>query len=304
MSIREIRGKKNPALINTFNTPLLQSLNIRKNFEVKILRDDLIHPFISGNKWRKLKYNIEGFQKSGKKAIVTFGGAFSNHLIATGAASMMFGFKVIAFIRGEEVKNDYISFMKKCGMELHFVSREDYRKKHDPEFIKQLLISALNDSDPSEYFIIPEGGSNEAAVKGCSEIMNDVSECDYVVCACGTGATLAGIARGLKEGQTAIGVSVLKAEGYIEKQVLQFNGDLRNTIIIDDYHFGGYAKSNDELINFCKEFSGQTQIPIEPIYTGKMIFAVNDLISKGYFKKGSRIVLIHTGGVFDFKNEN
>jgi 1-aminocyclopropane-1-carboxylate deaminase len=278
--------------------PILQLIDRWKDFQVNILRDDLVHPYLSGNKWRKLKYNLSDFRTSGKKTVVTFGGAYSNHLVATAAASKIFSFESIGIVRGEKVSNDYLNFIEGCGMKLLFINRNDYRLKDDPEFVQSFLKKSGMNAD--ECFMIPEGGSNEAAVKGVSEIFFDIGETDFVLCACGTGTTLAGIARTLKPGQKAIGITVLKAPGYIENQVKLFNGNCENVIVFDDYHFGGYAKSNAELEVFCKSFTGHTKIPIEPVYTGKAFYALEDLLKKNYFEKGSRITVVHTGGIFDF----
>jgi 1-aminocyclopropane-1-carboxylate deaminase len=279
------------------NSSTVQNL-IMHDFVITVLRDDLIHPFISGNKWRKLKYNIEDYSHSGKSSVLTFGGPFSNHLIATAAASKLFGFNSIGIIRGEEVPNDYINFMQQCGMQLYFINRCDYRVKEDPEFVKELLKNIGNDAD--NCFIIPEGGANESAVKGVSELMDEIDDTDYILCACGTGTTLSGIARRLKPHQAAIGISVLKAEGYILSQVRKMNGNTNGVIVFDDYHFGGYAKRTPELDLFCKSFSAHTKIPVEPVYTGKAFYALDDLLKKNYFKKDARITVIHTGGIFDF----
>jgi 1-aminocyclopropane-1-carboxylate deaminase len=293
-------------VIKTFQKSILQPVEFaeweKAKVQVSILRDDLMHPFISGNKWRKLKYNLEEFESSHKQAVVTFGGAFSNHLLATAAASKLFGFRSIGIVRGEEVDNEYISFLRKCGMALYFIDRESYRKKNQPAFIHALLENLEHRSLRSDdYFIIPEGGSNEAGVRGASEIMDDIqSDAGYIACACGTGATLAGIARALKAHQIGIGIQVLKGEGYIQQQVLAFNGNSGRLLIKDHYHFGGYAKKNKELINFCEHFSSETRIPVEPVYTGKLVYAIDDMIKQNFFPQNSKLTLIHTGGVFNF----
>jgi 1-aminocyclopropane-1-carboxylate deaminase len=281
---------------SVFNTSRLQAVSAWPDLEVKILRDDLIHPFVSGNKWRKLKYNIAAFEKSGCRSVVTFGGAYSNHLVATAAASKIFKFDVTGIVRGETVRNSCTDFMTECGMKLHFISRSDYRRKDDPSFINGLLKKINPSFHAGDFFIIPEGGANENAVRGAAEISADAGEFDFIICPCGTGTTLAGLARSLKAGQKAIGISVLKAEGYIENQVLAFNGNLENVVVINDYHFGGYAKTNDILSQFCRDFMQSTGIRTEPVYTGKMFYAFNDLVRKKYFPPGSRITLVHTGG--------
>ena len=151
----------------------------------------------------------------------------------------------------------------------------------------------------NDVFILPEGGSNAAAVAGAGEIMDEIpGSCNYIACACGTGATIAGISKKLLPHQKAIGISVLKANGYFEREIESLGGNLKNIILNYDYHFGGYAKKNKFLIDFCNHFVSETNIPIEPVYTGKLFYAIDDLIKNNYFEKGSKVTLIHTGGVF------
>lgn len=276
----------------------------KKNVKIFVLREDLVHPFINGNKWRKLKYNLEDFRQSGKKAILTFGGAFSNHLVAVAAASKENNFEAVGIVRGEEMQNPYLNFMRQCGMKLHYISRTLYREKQNEDFLDVLsgeLKSKGIDFNNDDFFMIPEGGSNPAAVKGTEEIMDDIPDgIDYIAAACGTGATLAGISRKLKHGQKALGISALKAENYFENQISMLGGNMEKIIINYDYHFGGYARTSPELLNFCDDFKLVTGIKLEKIYTGKLFFAINDLINRDYFKKGERVTLIHTGGIFNF----
>jgi 1-aminocyclopropane-1-carboxylate deaminase len=291
-----------------FQNPALEIINYppweKTGIEVTVLREDLVHPFITGNKYRKLKYNLIDFKNSGKKIILSFGGAFSNHLVAVAASSYENGFKSIGIIRGEDIDNDYISFMRSCGMTLHFISRSDYRLKTKGEFLikleKELIEKKLIQS-LDELFILPEGGSNDAAVKGASEIMNDIpEETEFIACACGTGATISGISKTLQVHQKALGISVLKANDYFENEVIRFGGEIKKITFINDYHFGGYAKKDISLMNFCKNFTNISNIPVEPVYTGKLFFGIDDLIKKNYFSKGTRVTLIHTGGIFNF----
>lgn len=278
----------------------------KKGVAVSVLRDDLIHPFMSGNKWRKLKYNILDFNHSGKKVLMTFGGAFSNHLVASASASSEYGFKSIGIVRGEEVENPYLNFVKQKSMKLFFISREEYRKKNEPETISKildLLITKEWIKNREDVFLLPEGGANPAAVRGASEIINDIDkEFDWIACACGTGATLAGISQKLSGNQKALGIPVLKADGYMEKEIEKHGGINDRIILNENYHFGGYAKKNETLESFCKDFSAITGIPIEPVYTGKLFYAIDDLIKTNYFKKGEKVTAIHTGGVFFFPN--
>lgn len=264
-----------------------------------VLRLDLIHPFISGNKWFKLKYNLEEARKQKKNRLVTFGGAYSNHIIATAAAGKEFGFKTIGIIRGEELSegdNSGLQFAKDCGMELHFVSREEYRKK-DASFLP-----AVTD----DCYILPEGGTNELAVKGCSEISSLINiPFDYICCAAGTGGTIAGIISSLNASRKAIGFASLKASNYFEKEIKKLLDHcqidkLANWQINYDYHFGGYAKKNEELLNFISDFKSNHNVQLDFVYTGKMMFGVFDLIKKNYFPKGATVVAIHTGGLFQF----
>jgi 1-aminocyclopropane-1-carboxylate deaminase len=284
------------------NPPLLQPVNDvflkDKGIDLYLLRIDLIHPTIGGNKLFKLKYNLEEVKKQNKKTLITFGGAFSNHIAATAAAGKELGFKTIGIIRGEEYPelNPTLKFAVECGMQLKYISREAYRKKNTPEFLHSL------DQQFENYYLIPEGGSNELGVLGCKEIIQHIHiHFDHICCACGTGATLSGIVLSLKKNQSAIGFQSLKAKGYIKKEVekwlIHFGSSNTDWHIEEEYHFGGYAKTKNELIDFMDHFKKNNDIPLDNIYTGKMLFGIYDLVKKGFFKKGSTIVAIHTGGL-------
>lgn len=289
-------------LMLDFKPPIQKITNqITEGFgiDLYLLRLDLNHPQISGNKIYKLKYNIEEAKKLEKQTLLTFGGAFSNHIAATAAAGKELGFSTIGIIRGDELSelNPTLKLAKENGMQLHFVSRELYRDK-------ELLYKYVEDKFKHEnYYLIPEGGSNELGVKGCMEIVHTISiDFDTICCACGTGATLAGIVMSLKEKQKAIGFQVLKAEGYINNEIIKwlncFNkSDKTNWKVNEDFHFGGYAKSNKQLIDFIIAFEKEQNIPLESIYTGKMMYALFELINQNYFKKGETIVAVHTGGL-------
>ena len=295
-------------MTTTFQKPFLEKVNYPNwnsdEISINVLREDLVHPYISGNKSRKLKYNIIDFKNSGKKTLVTFGGAFSNHLVATAASAKENHFDAIGIVRGEEVENIYLHFIKGTGMRLHFISRADYRMKSDAKIIVKILEDLLHKkwiNNMDDVFILPEGGANQAAVKGASEIMNEIPEdCNLIACACGTGATIAGISKNLLPHQQAFGISILKVKNYFEKEIQRMGGSINKIIVNDEYHFGGYAKKNKILLDFCDDFTEKTQIPLEPVYTGKLFFAINDLIKKDYFKKGTKVTLIHTGGIFSF----
>tara|TARA_B110000902_G_scaffold171924_1_gene195692 strand:- start:1903 stop:2808 length:906 start_codon:yes stop_codon:yes gene_type:complete len=272
---------------------LSDSLLLQKKIRVFILREDLIHPHISGNKWRKLYYNIQAAKRLAVKKIITFGGAYSNHIAATAAAGQEFGFKTLGFIRGEEQLplNSTLSYAKGCGMELRYLSRSDYRLKEKSEFLQSLL------DNEKDYYLIPEGGTNELAVKGCEEILINLSiDFDYVCCACGTGGTISGIINSLKSHQRAIGFPALKGAGFLKEDIGKYVCNSQWELNLD-YHFGGYAKVKPELINFMNSFKTKHQIPLDPIYTGKMLFGLWNLIEKDYFRAGCTIVAVHTGGL-------
>lgn len=292
-------------MLNLQSKAIIQEIRLPDSgdFKLSVLREDLVHPFTGGNKWRKLKYNLIDFREQNKKILLTFGGAFSNHLIATAAATNQLGIESIGIIRGDEVSNPCIEFMLENKMKLIFISREEYRKKYDPEFISSLLSSLIQEriiKNPDDVFVLPEGGSNPAAVEGTSEIAKEIPDAEHIFCACGTGATIAGISKGIKVGQHVHGISVLKGAQFMEKNISDLGGDLSKIRLYYDYHFGGYAKSTDELIKFCRDFYFLNHIQIEPVYTGKLFFAINDLLKKGTFQLKSSITAIHTGGIYPF----
>ncbi len=265
------------------------------NFNLVIKREDQLHPDISGNKLRKLKYNILEAKRLNKTTLLTFGGAYSNHIAAVAALGKEYGFKTIGIIRGEELVNKVsinatLSFAKSCGMFFYFISRAEYRKKNELFFLENLK------SIYGDFYLLPEGGTNEFAVKGCAEILtNKDTSFDYVCSSVGTGGTLAGLIKASNSLQTVIGFSALKGTfqtSYINKFTRK-----KNYRILDDYCFGGYAKINIELIEFINDFKNKTTVSLDPIYTGKMIFGIFDLINKGYFKENSTILAVHTGGL-------
>lgn len=277
-----------------------------KKLKIYLKRDDLIDNEISGNKWRKLKYNLLQAKSLGYKQILTFGGAYSNHISATAAACQRFGFESIGIIRGDELDenaNHTLRFASSRGMKLHFVDRSSYRKKSDADWLKRL-------SQENNAFIVPEGGTNDLALKGVAEMVDEIDmDFDYLICPVGTGGTLAGIASALTSNQTALGISSLKGADYLYDEIHNMLGFDHNWQINHDYHFGGYAKSDSHLIDFINDFKDITAIPLDPVYTGKMMFAVMDLIKKDKFESGMRLICIHTGGLqgidgFNEKNEN
>ncbi|MFK7900287.1 MAG: 1-aminocyclopropane-1-carboxylate deaminase/D-cysteine desulfhydrase [Cyclobacteriaceae bacterium] len=280
------------------NTPLQEislSLFQEKGVQVWVKRDDLTGKDIQGNKWRKLKYNLVEAKNQQKATLLTFGGAYSNHIHAVAGAGALFGFKTIGIIRGEEhlPLNKTLAYAQSRDMELHYLNRTKYREKNQVDFLKKICQQFDNP------YIIPEGGTNEFALAGCTEMVEEIEiDFDYLCLPCGTAGTLAGAILGLKEHQKAIGFSVLKGKDFLEQEVEQLIGKkYTNWEINWNYHFGGYAKKKPELLDFMQHFHEQTEILLEPIYTGKLFFGVLDLIKKGYFEEGSKIVLVHTGGL-------
>ena len=288
------------------NTPIEEvndSFLEERKITLLIKREDLNHPFMSGNKWHKLKYNLQEAKNQGKKILLTFGGAYSNHIYAVSAAGKIFNFNTIGIIRGEEhlPLNPTLTFAKENGMAFYYLNREKYRKKESLEIINELK-NIIGD-----FYLIPEGGTNHLAVQGCSEIIDSIKEdFDYICCPCGTGGTLAGLISGLNGKKFALGFAVLKGAGFLRDNVnslVKHTNDISydNWEINLDYHFGGYAKFDKQLLNFVYNFSAQNKIPIEPIYSGKMFFGIYDLVSRGFFKEGSRIIALHTGGLQGLK---
>lgn len=259
-----------------------------------IKRDDLIDPFISGNKWRKLKYILYEAAKHAKTHLVTFGGAYSNHLLATAAAAAKNRLRATAFVRGEEVNNEVLMLCKLFGMQLIFIDRERYKNK-------LALFDEYFGTNPDAYFI-DEGGASKEAILGCAEIIDELpAHFDHIFCAAGTGTTSAGLLSGIqaKDLRTQLHVvSVLKGGIFIQDEITRYNPNLSNLTLHTEYHFGGYAKTTPALVNFIKQFVAETGLLIDPVYTGKMFFAIRDLLAQGIIKKKSKILAVHTGGIF------
>ncbi len=258
-------------------------------------REDLIHPYISGNKYRKLKYNIKEALTQNCDSLLTFGGAYSNHIAAVAYAGSINGLKTIGIIRGDELaaeipNNPTLTFAQQHGMQFKFLSRSSYRKKMSNPFLEELNHQFNN------FYLIPEGGTNSLAVKGCEEILTDNdSQFDYICCSVGTGGTMSGLINASKSHQTILGFSALKGD-FLNNDIRKFV-TTPNWKIISDYNFGGYAKISHELVNFINSFKRDHNISLDPIYTSKMMFGVFDLINNNYFSKGARILAIHTGGI-------
>jgi len=286
-----------PSPLQLINDPLFE----QKQLQVYFKRDDLIHPEISGNKWRKLIYNIKTAQK---KTVLTFGGAFSNHIAATAAACSEAGIECIGIIRGEEstAVNPTLALASKKGMKLKFISRSEYRKKNDISFLNELK------EEYDDPFIISEGGSNDFGIRGCAEILSEIEiDFNYILSAVGTGATITGISSALKEGQIAIGIPILKGASYLDEEIdglLTHYCDREKAAaakskieMIHDYHFGGYAKITSALIDFMNEFYSRHGIKTDAVYSGKSLYALFDLIKSDHFKKGQKIIFYHCGGL-------
>jgi 1-aminocyclopropane-1-carboxylate deaminase len=297
--------------IQTLNSAFLQ----KRDIALAVLRLDQIHPQISGNKWFKLKLNIEAIQQAGHSTVLSFGGAWSNHLAALANAGKLMGFDTIGVVRGEidDPGNPVLAHLRSQGMRLHSVTRTDYRLKAEPEFLHALRQRF------GDFYLLPEGGSNDLAVVGCREIVDYLhwqypSRRHLLALACGTGATLAGIVLGLaaREQTTtrALGIAVLKAPGYLEREVsgwlshfaagLPVNSSSDSGVrwaISDDYHCGGYARRNRELDAFLQCFAEQCAVPVEPVYTGKLAYGLYRAICQGQIEPGTEVIAIHTGGL-------
>ncbi len=271
-----------------------EKINIGFAKELFIKRDDAIHPYISGNKWRKLKYILADAHQQHKKHLVTFGGNYSNHLLATAAAGAKFGFKTTAFVRGDAVENQLLSLCKVFGMTLIFTDRQSY---HD----KNQLFEALFGHAADAYFI-DEGGASEEAVKGCAEIIDELKQdYDHIFCSAGTGTTAAGLLNGILKNNLKSQlhvVSSLKGGDFLKNDIQKHLLSPADFMLHTNFHFGGYAKTTTELINFIKEFAMQTGILLDPIYTGKTMFAIKNLYQENTIKPHEKILFLHTGGLF------
>jgi len=268
------------------------SLLKEKGIKLFIKRTDQTHKHVSGNKWYKLKYNLIEAKKKGFQTLLTFGGAYSNHIAATACAAKENGFKSIGVIRGEEhlPLNPTLQFAKEQGMHIHYVSRSDYRLKTTTEFINNLK------SKFDDFYLVPEGGTNQLAIKGTEEILDVSSTQDFVCCAVGTGGTIAGIINSTNSKQTVIGFPAIKGFDLLQKDIESWTNK-QNWRLINDYVCGGYAKISEDLIQFINEFYKTQNIPLDAVYTGKMMLGILDLVAKDYFPKGSTILAIHTGGL-------
>lgn len=269
--------------------PLFQE----KGVQVWMKRDDLLHPLISGNKWRKLKYNLLEAKSRKVDAALSFGGAYSNHIHALAAAGKEYGIKTIGLIRGEELSPDNLTLKDAVawGMELHFIPREAYRAKEE-ELIQPFITKFPN------LMTIPEGGANTLAIKGVSELISELDiPFTILSTAAGTGATAAGLISSAPPGTRVLAFSALKGDFLKQDISALLPHSYDNWELNADYSFGGYAKMDKALFDFVKEFKAKHDILLDPIYTSKMMFGLYDLIRKDTFKRGEIIVAIHTGGL-------
>ncbi len=276
---------------NEIHLPVLDNRGIR----LSIRREDQIHPQLSGNKYRKLKYNMREAEEQGYKTLLTFGGAYSNHIAATAFAANKHGFRSIGIIRGQELartwkQNPTLTAAAEMGMQLEFVGRDVYRLRADTDYLEEAKARY------GEVYVVPEGGTNELGVKGCEEILQ-VGDAgfDLICCSVGTGGTLAGISRSASPGLKVLGFPALK--GDFQGKEIQALGSRDNWSLAGSYHFGGYGRVTAALVHFINDFREKTGIPLDPIYTGKMMFGLLDMIEKGDFEKGMHLLAIHTGGL-------
>jgi len=278
--------------LQTLKTSWLSSAGV----EAAILRLDLLHPEISGNKWFKLKYNIEAALQQQKDTLLTFGGNRSNHIAATSAAAPKFGLKSIGIIRGAASKNLTLERAQQHGMELKYISRTEYRKRNRPSFIKDIQTAY-----PQAY-IIPEGGNNDLGIKGAEEILElcTASKFSHICCPVGTGSTLAGIISRTNHNQQVLGFCALKKANEQRAMVSNYVRSYfthGNWEITTDYSLGGFAKKTQVLEKFIQDFKAECHIPLDFIYNAKMIWGIKDFIQNGHFPPGSKILIIHTGGL-------
>lgn len=285
------------AIYTTIDLPILKE----KGVQLTVKREDLLFPEISGNKYRKLKYNLLAAKASKQRTLLTFGGGFSNHIAATAFAGKHYGFQTIGVIRGEELAhgplNPTLALALNNGMHLHFISREDYRKKEHLDFIKNLEAAF------GTFYLLPEGGTNALAVKGCSEMINALDQrFSHIALSVGTGGTLAGISKAAFPHQEVLGFSALKGD-FLQKDIRNFTLE-KNWRLLLDFHFGGYAKIKPDLVAFINNFKAATQLSLDPIYTGKMAFGLLDMIKNDHFKPGSDILMVHSGGLQAIKGIN
>ncbi|WP_320778903.1 1-aminocyclopropane-1-carboxylate deaminase/D-cysteine desulfhydrase [Streptomyces sp. CRN 30] len=301
MSRHDVPGP--PALRPQLPSPLCEAADerfARHGVRLLLKRDDLIHPELVGNKWRKLAPNLAA---AAGRTVLTFGGAYSNHLRATAAAGRLLGLSTVGVVRGQELAdrplNDSLARCAADGMRLHFVDRSAYRRKSEPETLAALLRAA----GAPEAYVVPEGGSNAAAVRGCRALGEELGDrADVVAVACGTGGTLAGLAAGLPPGRRALGVPVLKG-GFLDGDVRRlqeraFGGPRGDWSLDDRFHWGGYARTSPALDAFADDFERRHGLPVERLYVAKLLYALVTLTEEGAFPRGTTLAAVITGRPF------
>lgn len=291
----------------SFNQPVELPLLKEKEITLHVKREDLLHPVISGNKFRKLKYNILEAKRLNKTTLLTFGGAYSNHIVATAGAGKEYGFETIGIIRGNELGNDLEKTLKEnptlqtaygFGMKFDFIDRQTYREKSSVVFLKE-----IQEKYPNAY-ILPEGGTNDLAIKGCEEILLPEDEYfTHIACAMGTGGTVTGIINATHKRQNILVFPSLKGN-WVEREITSLRPNKLNWNVISDFHFGGYGKVSEDLINFVNSFKSETGIPLDPVYTGKMMYGLFQMIQNNEIPKGSKVLAIHTGGLQGIQGMN
>ncbi|MEV8479476.1 pyridoxal-phosphate dependent enzyme [Streptomyces sp. NPDC051173] len=268
----------------------------RRGVRLLLKRDDLIHPELPGNKWRKLEPNLRAAAEAGRRTLLTFGGAYSNHLRATAAAGRLLGFATVGVVRGEELADRPLNWsLAACvadGMRLRFVDRATYRRKTEPGVLAELA--------GGDCFVVPEGGSNAAAARGCVALGRELrGAADVVGIACGTGGTLAGLAAGLSGTQRTIGFPVLKG-GFLGEEIRRlqqaaFGGPRGDWTLDERFHCGGYARLSPELLAFADDFASRHGLRVERLYVAKMLFGLTALASEGAFARGTTVAAVITG---------
>jgi len=278
-------------LLPTPLTEIYDALWQTRGIQVLVKRDDMIHPDVSGNKWRKLKYIIEYLQKQKIRRIASYGGVYSNHLRALSVVCNSLDIELTCMIRGEDVENENLQFLRYQGAELIFLDRNLYKR------ITQDGDSSLQSSFiGKDVFVIPEGGNHPLAWQGCSDMVKEIDiHFDYIFTAVGTGATLTGISRALQENQQVLGISALKGDDRLSISIKEHT--IPNFTLDFKYHFGGYARTTPELLDFIHKFQQRHNIALDYVYTGKMFFAMYKYIENGFFEEGTTIIALHTGGV-------
>ncbi|MDX7877024.1 1-aminocyclopropane-1-carboxylate deaminase/D-cysteine desulfhydrase [Aeromonas veronii] len=280
-----------PSLLQHLHHPLLT----RYGVELWCKRDDLIHPAISGNKWRKLKYHLLHAKEHGKRHLLSFGGAYSNHIHALAAAGSQSGLRTTGIIRGEydAVSNSTLRDAQRWGMDLVFVDRQSYRRRQDPDWLAQF--------DAPDTLIVPEGGSSPLAIPGVAELVGEVPfSPDLWVLPCASGGTLAGLIAGKRDREQILAIAVLKGGGFIADEVCRLHpaaANIHGWRIALDHHDGGYAKFSPALWQWVQDFSATTDLPLEPIYSGKAMWGLFRELAAGRIAPGGKIVFIHTGGM-------